>query len=40
MKGVYSLLLHDTNNHFSLHHDTQDIEFARMKKHNYGNITV
>jgi hypothetical protein len=39
-EGVHSLLLNDTNNHFSLHHDTQDIEFARLKNHNCGNITM
>jgi len=39
-KLVRCLLLNDINNHFSLHHDTQDIEFARLKNHNCGNITM
>ena len=39
-EGVHSLLLNDINNHFSLHHETQDIEFARLKNHNCGNITM
>jgi hypothetical protein len=38
-EGVHSLLLNDINNHFSQHYDTQDIEFARLKNHNCGNIT-
>ena len=39
-KLVRCLLLNDINNHFSLHHDTQDIEFARLKNRNCSNITM
>ena len=40
MEGVHSLLLNGINNHFSMHHNTQDIEFARMKNHNCCNTTI